>query len=252
MRSDHVVLLFSGGVDSTVLAALALEERRRLTALFIDYGQPAAEPEALAAQGFLAPPWRDRCRSSSERASFVRRSLNLGDAVRPMLTPPRERGPRVVPGRNLAMLAIARSLAETEGADEVWYGATAEDAASYPDCRPTFVAALNAIPGPRIVAPLLTYTRTDVLRLAAELGVEIGRTWSCYAPLNALGFVPCGECDSCRQPRVLFGGVFGKRATTDATEDTPVEPLDLERVQGLIEASRNPPPGNAPALEPKP
>lgn len=247
--AKHVVLLLSGGVDSTVLAALAIQQRRELTALFIDYGQPAAEPEALAAQAFLAPPWPDRRRSTFERARFVRRSLNLGDAVRPMLEPPRARGPRVVPGRNLAMLAVARSLAETEGAGEVWYGATAEDAANYPDCRPTFVAALNAIPGPVIVAPLLTFTRTDVLRLADELGVNVGRTWSCYAPLNTLGFIPCGECDSCRQPRALNGGAFGKRATTDATADAPVEALDLERVRALVQKHH---PGDAPEPEPKP
>ena len=96
------------------------------------------------------------------------------------------------------MLAQAINYAAAKGATEVWYGATSEDHADYPDCRPAFVEAIAALAmadvGVAVVAPLLEMTKAEVVVLADKFGVDLGKTWSCYAPHEG---EPCGGCNSC-------------------------------------------------------
>jgi 7-cyano-7-deazaguanine synthase len=112
---------------------------------------------------------------------------------------PGEPGPRVVAGRNLAMLAMAVNLAAGVGASTVWIGCTAEDSAEYPDCRPAFIEEVDRMArafGVRVVAPFIGNTRAEVIARGREDGAPLGLAWSCYEPRDGK---PCGSCDSCMQ-----------------------------------------------------
>lgn len=185
-----VIVLLSGGLDSTVLATVAARARRLTAAVFVDYGQPAATQERVAAQRWCC---LNRARLVEVGASMPGIAAMAIGAGAP--------GPRVVPCRNLILISLAASVAADLSAREVWYGATAADQASYPDCRPEFVAALSQVlaldGGVCVRAPLSGMRRSEVRALAEALGVVRADTWSCYEP-RANG-APCGACDSCRQ-----------------------------------------------------
>jgi 7-cyano-7-deazaguanine synthase len=112
--------------------------------------------------------------------------------------------PTFLPGRNAVFLALACAEAAGTGATEVWLGVNAVDYSGYPDCRGTFLDAFRAmwaeaVPNPpRIVAPLVQYSKPMIAALADELGLKNGDTWSCYAPEEKNGVTqPCGHCDAC-------------------------------------------------------
>jgi 7-cyano-7-deazaguanine synthase len=110
-----------------------------------------------------------------------------------------------VPGRNTVFIAIGLSLAEARGAERLVLGVNAVDYSGYPDCRPDYLEAFQALAdlasragrdghGARLWAPLVRWSKTEIVRQALRLGVPIERTWSCYSG----GTSPCGVCDSCR------------------------------------------------------
>jgi 7-cyano-7-deazaguanine synthase len=182
-----IVLLFSGGLDSTTLAHMALDRGEGLVCLFVRYGQPAAPQEYDAAERWCRKHGVTLC-------DRVLSDIHLADMAGPNGQP----GPRFVPGRNLLLIAHAVNLAVAVGADRVWYGAQGGDHAMYPDCRPSFVDAVATAArlsdGIALEAPLSHYSRGDVRELAARLGVV--DTWSCYTPING---EPCGTCGSCHK-----------------------------------------------------
>jgi len=98
------------------------------------------------------------------------------------------------------MLSLGVNYAAAAGADEVWFGASRDDRADYPDCRPEFVEAMDRLAQAwdiRVRAPMIEWTRAQVQARARALGVPLGLVWSCYEPLP--GGKPCGTCNSCRQ-----------------------------------------------------
>jgi 7-cyano-7-deazaguanine synthase len=111
-------------------------------------------------------------------------------------------GPRVVGGRNLILIGLGVNAAVASKCDVVWIGAQAGDSADYPDCRTTFVSALDRINrtayGVGVDAPLVMCSRAS-LAAEARMRVPRGLTWSCYAPSSP--GVPCGACNSCKQER---------------------------------------------------
>jgi len=111
-----------------------------------------------------------------------------------------------VPARNTVMLSIALSLAEVRGISDVYIGVNAVDYSGYPDCRPEFVAAFEAmanlatraaVEGLRFTVhtPLLDLSKAQIVQLAVDLGVDLSRTVSCYDP-SPEGRA-CGRCDAC-------------------------------------------------------
>jgi 7-cyano-7-deazaguanine synthase len=111
-----------------------------------------------------------------------------------------------VPARNTVFLSLALALAEARGADAIVLGVNAIDYSGYPDCRPEYLAAFEALAAlatkagveghaPRILAPLVSLSKAEIIRLGHSLGVDYGLTTSCYDPLA--GGRPCGACDSC-------------------------------------------------------
>jgi 7-cyano-7-deazaguanine synthase len=111
-----------------------------------------------------------------------------------------------VPARNTIFLALALGFAEARGAQEIWIGVNAVDFSGYPDCRPEFLAAFQRVIDtgtrsgvehgePRLIAPVVTMSKADIIRRGTSLGVDYAITHSCYDP-DALGRA-CGHCDSC-------------------------------------------------------
>ncbi len=112
-----------------------------------------------------------------------------------------------VPARNTIFLSVALGWAEATGADDLVIGINALDYSGYPDCRPVFISAFEAmartatkagVQGAKLTvhAPLAKMSKAAIARAAAELGLDAGVTWSCYDPTPAEQ--PCGVCDSCR------------------------------------------------------
>jgi len=118
-----------------------------------------------------------------------------------------------VPARNTIMLSVALGWAEVLGADDIWCGVNAVDYSGYPDCRPEFIAAFEALANLatkagveghrlRVHAPLIHLSKADIVREGVRLGVDFAATVSCYRA-DAEGRA-CGVCDACALRREGF------------------------------------------------
>ena len=200
------VVLLSGGLDSMVTAARAMEEGFAVHALTVDYGQrhrlelasarSIAEKLALASQTEIALDLRAFGGSALTDEIDVPKS-GVGDDI-PVT---------YVPARNLVFLALTTACAEAAGARDVFIGVNALDYSGYPDCRPEFIASFaeTARLGTKagvegqpftIHAPLQHLTKADIARECARLGLDPSWSWSCYDPTP--DGLACGTCDSCR------------------------------------------------------
>ena len=119
-------------------------------------------------------------------------------------------------------LAVAMGLAETVGAEALFFGANALDYSGYPDCRPAFVDAFEALARVatrggveghpiRVLAPLMEMSKAEIIRRGVELGVDYALTHSCYDPAD--DGRACGRCDAC----LLRRGGFEKAGVPDPT-----------------------------------
>ena len=206
------VVLFSGGLDSSTCLALAREEGFTPYALGVRYGQRHWQ-ELLAAQRVSA------ALGVSLRVVEVDLRAIGGSALTADIPVPKD-GPGLgipvtyVPARNTILLALALGYAETLGAEDIFLGVNAVDYSGYPDCRPEFVAAFEALANLataaategrakyRVHAPLLKLSKADIIKRGTGLGVPYGLTLSCYDP-DAEGRA-CGRCDSCRLRKTGF------------------------------------------------
>ncbi|WP_309610535.1 7-cyano-7-deazaguanine synthase, partial [Sphingomonas sp.] len=127
-----------------------------------------------------------------------------------------------VPARNMVFLSLALAWAESAGARDLFVGVNALDYSGYPDCRPEFIAAFQALAnqatrvgveggGFTIHAPLQHLTKADIAREAARLGLDAAESHSCYDPAADGG--ACGLCDACR----LREKGFAEAGLPDAT-----------------------------------
>jgi 7-cyano-7-deazaguanine synthase len=206
------VVLVSGGLDSATTLAIARAEGRACHALSFDYGQRHRVELGAAA---------DLARSLGAVEHRVMRIDTAGiggsaltDASIAVPEQPTTGIPvTYVPARNTVFLALALGWAEVLGARELWIGVNAVDYSGYPDCRPEFVAAFErlanlatkvGVEGERFVVrtPLIALTKAEIVARGTALGVDYGRTISCYQP-DGDGRA-CGRCDSCRLRRSGF------------------------------------------------
>ncbi|MGQ0811243.1 MAG: 7-cyano-7-deazaguanine synthase QueC [Nitrospiraceae bacterium] len=205
----NAVVLASGGLDSTVTAAVAKRDGYDLYFLTIDYGQ--------------------RHRIEIDRAREIARALGVvhhvvldldlrafgGSALTDQHAVPKDRtaGERregipitYVPARNTIFLSLALAFAETLRASSIYFGANALDYSGYPDCRPEFMLAFEAVArtgthmgtmGHSVVirTPLLHKSKAQIIEMGVELNVPFYLTHSCYDPVG--NGVACGRCDSC-------------------------------------------------------
>ena len=225
MTTKRAIVLFSGGLDSTTCVALAKHDGYAVTALTFAYGQRHAVEVARARE--LGR------RLGVDRHEIV--TLDLGAVGGSVLTGPGDVPvdnedpaaggipPTYVPARNTIFLAHALAWAEVTGAQAVYIGVNAVDWSGYPDCRPAFITAMQDVArqgtkagvegaAPIIRAPLITMSKADIIRRAYELGVDLARTVSCYAP-DERGRA-CGRCDSC----ILRKRGFAEAGITDPTD----------------------------------
>jgi len=203
-RSSPAVCLVSGGMDSCVTAAIARDENAELAFLHVSYGQRTETRERRAFEE-LADHFavNKRLAVSIESLKAIGGS-SLTDPGIPV-TEANLAAPGIptsyVPFRNAHMLAIAASWAEALGAQRIYIGAVAEDSSGYPDCRPEFYEAfqkaIDAGTRPEtkieIVTPVISLTKSEIVRRGLELGAPLALTWSCYTAEDRA----CGRCDSC-------------------------------------------------------
>jgi 7-cyano-7-deazaguanine synthase len=211
------VVLLSGGLDSATALAVARGEGFRCHALTLAYGQRhAAELRAAAAvAGALG--------AAEHRVMHLDLRAFGGSALTADLEVPLDRSAdemasgipvTYVPARNTVFLSLALAWAEVLGSFDIFIGVNAIDYSGYPDCRPEFVRAFEALANLatkagvegrgtfRVHAPLIDLSKADIIRLGVRLGVDYGLTHSCYDP-GADG-AACGRCDSCRLRRDGF------------------------------------------------
>ncbi|HDM78668.1 MAG TPA: 7-cyano-7-deazaguanine synthase QueC [Deltaproteobacteria bacterium] len=212
------VCLLSGGLDSAVAAAIAKNEGYEIYCLSFNYGQIAAKEIECA---------RSIARALGARehriidVSFLKDLYGSGvtallDKNMPM--PERFEQSVIVPFRNGIFISIAAGYAAIIGADVIFYGAQGDDAKFYPDCRQNFVSAISQAVSSGTESkltlrnPLGDKTKTEVIKIGAELGVPLELTWSCYLD----GDVHCGRCESCRNRKRAFEEAGVKDPTTYA------------------------------------
>jgi 7-cyano-7-deazaguanine synthase len=209
-RQKPAVVLLSGGVDSTTTLAIAKNEGYRLHALTFQYGQRHAIEIVAArrvAQAF-----------GVERHIIVEMDLRAfgGSALTEALGIPKHRAAEeigqgipitYVPARNTIFLAYALAFAEVSESEDLFIGVNALDYSGYPDCRPEYIRAFEAMANLatkaavegrqrlRIHAPLISLSKAQIIQWGLELGVDYALTHSCYDPLPDGS--SCGQCDSC-------------------------------------------------------
>jgi 7-cyano-7-deazaguanine synthase len=217
----RAVVLLSGGLDSYTAAAVAKEGGHTLDALTVRYGQVHVTEMQSARKIARALEVERHLELDVNLAAFGGSSL-VGDGAIPQdrSIDANEIPSTYVPARNTIFLSLALGWAEVLGAGAIVIGVNALDYSGYPDCRPEYLhafermAALATRAGVegkrvRILAPLLTRSKAEIIRLGSDLGLDYSLTHSCYSPRKEDR--PCGRCDSC----ILRARGFAEAGLTD-------------------------------------
>lgn len=202
------VVIFSGGLDSTVLLYHLRAAGDELLALSIDYGQRHRKELEYAQKtaNNLQIPWELADLRGIAHLIANSSLTNAGIAVPHGHYAAESMKATVVPNRNMIMLAVAGGWAIAQRADRLVYGAHTGDHTIYPDCRPEFVQALgHALELAdwhrlELCTPFIGMTKGEIVRRGAELNVDFTATWSCYEG----GAVHCGKCGTCFERREAF------------------------------------------------
>ncbi len=201
------VVLLSGGLDSTTTLAIARSRGFECNALTVRYGQlHSQEIEAARRVAAVFSAARHHV-LELDLAPLAASALTRGDIPVPKDRSLDDIGSEgdvpstYVPARNTVLLSLALAWAETLGARDLFLGVNVLDASGYPDCRPAFVSAFEALAnvatrhqGFRIHAPLIEMSKAEIIRTGLSLGVDYAITHSCYDPI---GDGACGRCDAC-------------------------------------------------------
>ncbi|MFO8153259.1 7-cyano-7-deazaguanine synthase QueC [Thioalkalivibrio sp.] len=212
VAGEGAVVLLSGGLDSATCLALAGAQGYACHALSIDYGQ-RHRAELQAARRVARSLGAASHRVVSVDLSAIGGSA-LTDSGIPVPETPAEGIPvTYVPARNTTLLSLALGLAEALDLRRIFIGANAVDYSGYPDCRPAFIEAFEALAnlatragiegdGFQVHAPLIALTKAEIIRLGVVHGLDYALTVSCYQA-DEQGRA-CGVCDSCRIRRAGF------------------------------------------------
>jgi 7-cyano-7-deazaguanine synthase len=210
MSEKHAVVLLSGGLDSTTVVAIARSQGYRVHAISFDYGQNhKVELEAAA-----------RIAAQLHVAQHIVVKVDLrafgGSALTTAVPIPKNRTAEAighgipatyVPARNTVFLSLALAWAETLNITDIFLGVNALDYSGYPDCRPEFIHAFEAMANLgtkigaedgkriRIHTPLIAMTKQQIILDGLALGVDYAATITCYDP-SPTG-AACGQCDAC-------------------------------------------------------
>lgn len=206
----RAVVLLSGGLDSSTVLAVAIDEGFAACALTFRYGQRhqveieaarrVARHFAVAEHRVVEIDLRAFGGSALTSDVDVPKDRALNDMARDIPI-------TYVPARNTIFLSFALAWAEVLGAGDIFIGVTAIDFSGYPDCRPEYIAAYErmanlatkaAVEGRqrvRIHTPLIAMTKAEIIRRGRALGVDYAMTVTCYDP--SPGGAACGRCDAC-------------------------------------------------------
>lgn len=204
-NSDAVVLV-SGGLDSTTVLALARAAGHRCHALSFDYGQ-RHRAELMAAARTAMALGAVQHKTVALTLDAIGGSALTDASIAVPETHTDGIPVTYVPARNTIFLAVALGWAEVLQADSIYIGVNAVDYSGYPDCRPEFIDGFNALAAlatragvegrpPRVEAPLLRLSKSEIIQMGTKLGVDYSQTVSCYQA-DDLGRA-CGRCDACR------------------------------------------------------
>jgi 7-cyano-7-deazaguanine synthase len=207
---NRAVVLLSGGLDSATVLAIARSRGYELYALSFSYGQRHAW-ELDAAKRVAASMGVAQHRIAEIDLRIFGGSALTADIAVPKGREPSEMSNGIpvtyVPARNTIFLSFALAWAEVLAASNIFIGVNVLDYSGYPDCRPEFIAAFEALANLatksgvegsqdfKIHTPLINLTKAQIIGLGLQLGVNYSLTSSCYDP-SPTG-VPCGQCDSC-------------------------------------------------------
>jgi 7-cyano-7-deazaguanine synthase len=210
MIKPRAVVLLSGGLDSTTVLAIALSQGFETYAMSFRYGQRHVVELEKAAEVAR--------RLGATRHTVVDVDLRAfgGSALTSDVAVPKGRSAAdmshgipitYVPARNTIFLSFALAWAEVLGSSDIFVGVNAIDYSGYPDCRPEYIAAYErmanlatkaGVEGKQkltIHAPLVTMSKSDIIKAGMALGVDFSMTCSCYDP--GPNGEPCGGCDAC-------------------------------------------------------
>ena len=206
MQKSTVISLLSGGLDSATATAIALEAGEKVIALSFNYGQRHIRELKAAKDLARKMNIQEHHVMKVDLSMWGGSSLTDANQKIPSHKSKSEEIPNTyVPGRNTVFIAIALSLAEAKKANQIVLGVNAMDYSGYPDCRPDYLNAYQALAnlsskagregnGIRLWAPLITWKKENIIQEALRLQVPLELTWSCYKG----GEMPCGICDSCQ------------------------------------------------------
>lgn len=211
-RGRKAVVLLSGGLDSATALAIARSEGYACHAMSVAYGQRHVA-EIEAARRVAAALGAAEHRVMSVDWGGIGGSALTDHAIDVPETPAEGIPVTYVPARNTLFLALALGWAEVLGSEDIFIGVNAVDYSGYPDCRPEFIGAFEALANLatrsgvegavfRVHAPLVSLTKAGIIQRGADLGVDYALTVSCYQA-DADGRA-CGRCDSCRLRRAGF------------------------------------------------
>jgi 7-cyano-7-deazaguanine synthase len=215
------IVLLSGGLDSATALAIARSQGFKTFALSVHYGQRHAAELDAAKRVAMALGAHEHRIMGVDLAGIGGSALT--DRAVPVPESPGSGIPvTYVPARNTMLLALALGWAEVVEAADIFVGVNAVDYSGYPDCRPEFIEAFErmaqlatkaGVEGARVTirAPLIAMSKAEIIRTGLRLGVDYGKTISCYQA-DAAGRA-CGKCDSCR----LRAAGFSEAGIADPT-----------------------------------
>ncbi len=207
------VILLSGGLDSATTLALARHEGHACYCLSLDYGQRHRTELDAAERVAKSLGAKDHRTLKLDLANFGGSALTDNRIDVPVDGIQSGIPITYVPARNTIMLSLALAWAEVLGSRDIFVGVNAVDYSGYPDCRPEYIAAFEAMSNLatkaavegahlKIHAPLINLSKAEIIRRGNALGVDYGLTISCYQA-DESGRA-CGVCDSCRLRREGF------------------------------------------------
>lgn len=209
LMTRRAIVLLSGGLDSATVLAKALADGFSVTTIAFDYGQRHRIEIDAARKISAAMGVTDHRLVTLDLRTLGGSALTSEIAVpkdRDVDHPGNEIPVTYVPARNTIFLSFALACAEVTGARDIFIGVNALDYSGYPDCRPQYVQAFQAMAnlatregvegrGVTIHAPLMQLNKAQIIALGLKLGVDYAMTTSCYDPTP--NGAPCGHCDSC-------------------------------------------------------
>lgn len=201
MRNKQVILLLSGGIDSTTLLAKLSNENYEVVVVSFHYGQKHGIELNYAKKnaekyGVKKHYIIELDKTLFKSSALVNREIDIATYENNEL--PEGQVNAYVPFRNLLFISTALSLAETMKINEVYLAFNSDDNANFWDCRTDFVEKMNAIANSntsiQIKTPFINLSKTAIVKLARQLNVDLNDTITCYQPN---GEIECGVCLSC-------------------------------------------------------